>query len=104
MSRRRRQVLKEPSYEEATSRLWELTQTDWNVRVSNVLTEPVCAYVDLWPDDKSFPSLMGFIGTSDLNESVRLACEALLQQIHSQGQARAALASAPGAARTGEGG
>ena len=70
-----------PEYDKAASELWELTKTDWNVRLSNVLTEPVCAYVSLYPDDESFPSLTGYIGTGDANESIRKACEYHLETL-----------------------
>lgn len=62
-------------YDDAASEMWKLTKTDWHVRVTHTLTEPTCAIVDLRPDDEAFPKQRGYIGTGDLNESVRLACE-----------------------------
>jgi len=62
-------------YGELASKLWDVTKTDWSVRLRNVLTEPVCCYVDLIPDDESFPSLSGFIGEYDANTSIKNAIE-----------------------------
>ena len=62
-------------YGELVNRLWDVTKTDWHVELRNVLTEPVCCYVDLIPDDESFPSLRGFIGVYDANTSIRNAIE-----------------------------
>lgn len=63
------------------ARLWELTLTDWNVSVSTIMTEPVCATVSIWSDNPILPRLDGFIGTSGLDESARLAGEYLLRNL-----------------------
>lgn len=69
-------------YGDAATRLWEETETDWFVTVSLTLTEPVCAIVNIEPDDGSpLPALNGFIGGYDINKSVQDACEYLLRNI-----------------------
>lgn len=69
-------------YGEAATKLWEETETDWFVTVSLTITEPVCAIVNIEPDDGSpLPKLEGFIGGYDINESVHRACEYLLRNI-----------------------
>jgi hypothetical protein len=69
------------SYNEAAEALWDLTQTDWHVSVEYIITEPTCAYVSLRADDEKMPKLSNFIGTGDINESVKLACEYHLQTL-----------------------
>lgn len=69
------------AYAAAASRLWELTLTDWHVRLDLTLTEPVCAFVSIVSDDSSLPKLDGFIGTGDANESIQMACEHMLKNL-----------------------
>ncbi len=69
------------SYDDVVDQLWEKTKTDWHVRLSNVLTEPTCAYVDLYSDDDDLPQLKGFIGDADANNSIKTACEYMLRNL-----------------------
>lgn len=68
-------------YTEAAKELWDLTKTDWHATVEHTLTEPTCAYVSLHADDEEMPTLSHFIGTGDVNESIRLACEYHLETL-----------------------
>jgi hypothetical protein len=68
-------------YDDAASALWDLTQTDWYVTVEHIITEPTCAYVSLRADDEAMPTLTNFIGTGDINDSVRRACEYHLETL-----------------------
>ncbi len=45
----------------------------------HILTEPVCCTVDLFSEDEKLPTLIGFIGRYDVNESVRLAVQRMLE-------------------------
>ena len=78
-----------PSYQDFADELYRGTSTDWHVAVSLILTEPVCAVVTLSPDDESFPPLRGFLGTHDLNESVKQACAYHLRSMKVEGRLKA---------------
>lgn len=68
-------------YDVAADELWKLTKTDWHANVSYVLTEPVCAMVDIFSDDTALPTLRGFIGNGDVNDSIKCACEHMLETL-----------------------
>ncbi len=82
-------------YTDAATELWNLTKVDWYVTVEHILTEPVRAEVSLHSDDEGLPTLSNFIGTYDVNESIRLACEYHLETLRKH-SARSAV-EAPGA-------
>jgi hypothetical protein len=73
--------LPELIYDAAAQKLWDITQTDWHVRVGLTLTEPVCAFVDIYSDDDDLPHIDGVIGTGDANESIKIACELMLKRL-----------------------
>jgi hypothetical protein len=68
-------------YGELCNQLWDKTGTDWNISMSNVLTEPVCYWVSIIPDTVGFPRIENFIGSSCPLESAIFAMEHLLEKI-----------------------
>lgn len=53
---------KPKSYDDLAASLWEETQEDWHLTFSVTLTEPVCPFIDIHPDEGSeYPALQGYI-------------------------------------------
>lgn len=68
-------------YDDAATKLWEASKTDWHIGLGLTITEPVCAIVELSSDEDHLPKLDGFIGNGDANDSIRLACEYMLRNL-----------------------
>ena len=73
--------MKDRAYAAAASQLWKMSKTDWHANISYILTEPVCAIVSVRSDDPTLPELREFLGTGDVNESIKLACEYLIRNL-----------------------
>jgi len=73
-------------YDDSADELWELTETDWAVSLSSLLTDPACFVVSLWPDEKNsnWPRITDMVGTGDANETIRLACDKMVGEIKLQ--------------------
>lgn len=73
-----------PSYHKAADLLRKETKADWYVIVHHSVNEPVCAFVDIYSDDPALPVLKGCIGEYDVNNSIRKACEMMLEKLREE--------------------
>ncbi len=73
-------------FDALASELYDLTKTDWSVSASCTITEPVCWVISIVSDGPNdagvaFPDLLGFIGSGNINETVKNGIEKLIGMI-----------------------
>lgn len=74
---------KKEVYDDFAKQLWDMTGVDWHVELNLTLTEPVCATIDIFPDNgkHGLPMALGYIGTGDANESIARACGHMITKL-----------------------
>jgi hypothetical protein len=68
-------------WQDLAHQLYERTNVDWHVNVSQTLTEPTVATVSVYSDYDDLPRYNGIFGTRSLDESVKIALEYVLSRL-----------------------